>query len=88
MIKLSNLLKESNLNEGTTDHFVVNSKDKKLYPMRGNSHEYWQGDKKGQIDMEIEVFGYNNKQHALEIYNALKQAGLTDKYFKISISPK
>ena len=80
---------ENLLNESTTDSFVVNSKDKKLYPMRGNSHDYWQGDKAGTIDMEISVFGNeNNKQNALEIYKALVAAGLQDKYFSVKVEVK
>jgi len=82
------LVKES-LNENTTDHFVVNSKTKRIMPARDNSHSYWQGDKKGTIDMEIEVFGsYNMKKDAKELYNALVAAGLENKYFKIKIDTK
>jgi len=35
-----------NINESVTDHYVINSKDKKIYPSKGNSRSYWQGDKK------------------------------------------
>jgi hypothetical protein len=79
-----------NINESVTDHYVINSKDKKIYSSKGNSRSYWQGDKKGTIDMEIDVFssGGNSKKHAKEIYNALKAAGLENKYFFISVNVK
>jgi len=78
-----------NINESSTDHYVVNSKNKKLYPSRDNSRAYWQGDKKGTIDMEIEVFSSGNgKKYAQEIYDALKAAGLENKYFSISVKVK
>jgi hypothetical protein len=54
----------------------------------GNSRDYWQGEKKGTIDMEIEVFGYNHKEEARLIYDALKAAGLENRYFKITVDPK
>lgn len=40
--------------------------------------------------MEIDVFssGGNSKKHAKEIYDALKAAGLENKYFSISVSVK
>lgn len=79
-----------NINEAVTDHYVINSKDKKIYPSRGNSRSYWEGDKKGTIDMQIDVFSNSSdsKKHAKEIYDALKSAGLENKYFSISVKVK
>jgi len=83
------LIKESLLNENTTDSFVVNAKTKRIMPMRGNSYDYFRGDKKGTVDMIIEVFAHiNHDQHAKEIYDALKSAGLENKYFSIKIEPR
>lgn len=81
-------LNESILNESTTEHFVVNSNTKRIVPATTNSRDYWQGDKKGTIDMEIEVFGYNHKEEAKLIYDALKAAGLENRYFKVTVDPK
>ena len=78
-----------NINESSTEHYVVNSKDKKLYSSKGNSRDYWQGDKKGTIDMQIDVFSSgDSKKHAKEIYDALKSAGLENKYYSISVTVK
>jgi hypothetical protein len=77
------------LNENTTDSFIVNSKTKKIMPMHGNSYDYFRGDKKGTADMIIEVFaGWHHEQYAKEIYDALKAAGLENKYFSIKIDPR
>jgi hypothetical protein len=74
----------------TTAHFIVDKKTKKIKNSGEPSHEYWMpgGKKEGTIDMEISVFGYDHEKHAKEVYEALKKAGLHDKYFKIKISPK
>jgi hypothetical protein len=81
-------LNESVLNESTTEHFVVNSDTKRIVPSTGNSSEYWRGNKKGTIDMEIEVFGYNHREEAKLIYDALKAAGLENRYFRVTVEPK
>jgi hypothetical protein len=83
-----NKLDESVLNESTTEYFVVDSDTKRIKPSTSNSREYWQGDKKGTIDMEIEVFGYNHREEAKLIYDALKAAGLENKYFRVTVEPK
>lgn len=80
---------DQKLNENTTDHFVVDSRSGRIKPSQGNSRDYWQGSKRGEIDMEIEVFGFGNmKQDAQELYDALVAAGLEHKYFKIKIETK
>jgi len=40
-------------------------------------------------EFEIEVFGYNHKQEAKELYDALKNIGYLDKHplFKIRLDP-
>ena len=53
---------ENEINESNTDHFVINSKTKKLLRATSNSREYWEGDKKGTIDLEISVFASSNHQ--------------------------
>lgn len=80
---------ENSLNEDTTDHFVVNSKTKKILRANGNSRDYWEGSKQGTIDMEIEVFATGDHQaEAKKLYAALKAAGLENSYFSIKIEVK
>ena len=89
LVKESLVEENSKLNENTTDSFVVDKNSKRLLSMKGNSYDYWQGDKKGTIDMEIEVFAFNNhEKEAQIIYDALKKAGLTDRYFSVEIHVK
>ena len=76
------------INEASNDHFVVTKKTKRILRMNGNSYDYWQGEKAGSIDMKIEVFGYNHREEAKLIYNALKNAGLEDRYFSIKVETK
>lgn len=80
---------ENSLNEDTTDHFVVNSKTKKILRANGNSREYWEGSKQGTIDMEIEVFSAGDHQaEAKKLYAALKAAGLEKYYFSVKVEVK
>jgi hypothetical protein len=91
MKKLVNesLFEKNKLNEDTTESFVVNKKTKVLWSMRGNSYDYWRGDKKDTIDTIIEVFSdQNHKEEAEILYKALREAGLGDKYFSIKIEVK
>lgn len=71
-----------------TEHFVVKSDSKKVIATEEPSYEYWRGKLKGTIDMEIEVFGYNHKEEAQKIYDALKAAGLENKYVSIKVETK
>jgi hypothetical protein len=72
-----------------SEHFIVSSKTKKISRSKDNSRYYWEGKGKGTIDMEIEVFGYyNQEEHAKKIYEALKNAGLENSYFKIKVEVK
>ena len=64
----------------STNTNVVNPKDKKLYP-------FYRHQARGI--MEISVFGSgDNKKEARLLYDALKQAGLDEKYFSIRIEVK
>ena len=77
------------LNEDTTDSFIVSTKDKRIRPQVGPSREYFAGKKIGQADMIINVFsGQNHKEEAQRIYNALKDAGLENRYYSIKIEVK
>ena len=88
--ELRNLVKQI-LSEASSAHFVISKKTKKMLPHGPfNSREYWikGGKAEGKIDTEIEVFGYNHKQEAELLYNALKNAGLEDRYYSIKIEVK
>lgn len=72
-----------------TNYYVVNSQTKKIEPAKTtNSSVYFTGEKKGTIDMMIEVFGYNHEKEAEKIYAALKNAGLENHYCLIRIETK
>lgn len=72
-----------------TEHFVIDSKTKSLKPIAENPRAYWQGDKKGTIDGEIEVFAYHNhKVEAQKIQKILEANGMAENYFSIKISVK
>ena len=73
----------------THESFVVSSSDKSLRKKNGNSYDYWRGEKKGTIDMEIEVFAVSNhREEAKKIHNVLKASGLENDYFKIRVDKK
>lgn len=72
-----------------SETFVVSKKDKKIRRSQDNSYAYWRGDKKGTIDLQIEVFGdYNHIEEAKLIYEALCKSGLQNRYFEIKIEVK
>jgi hypothetical protein len=85
---LRKLIKEELLKESDTEHFVVNSKTKKIMRATDNSRSYWTGDKQGTVDMEIEVFGYNQAKEAKLLYDALVKSGLQNRYFSVKVSVK
>ena len=66
------------------EHFVINKQSKRLLRMNGNSYDYWQGEKAGTIDMEIEVFAdSNHNEIAKKVYNNVKDLNL--KYIKVHV---
>lgn len=72
-----------------TEHFVVRKSDKSLRKKNGNSYDYWRGEKKGTIDMEIEIFAVSNhKEEAKKIYDILKTSEMENDYFKIRVDKK
>jgi hypothetical protein len=80
---------KTSINEDYTESFVINSKTKRLLPKRDNSYSYWRGNKKGTIDTEIEIFSFSNhRKYAKELYDALKAAGLENKYSSIKVQVK
>ena len=76
----------------TFNNFIVDKITKQVEEAHGcNSREYWikGGDYEGTIDVEIKVFAsYNHEEHANELYESLKAAGLENKYFSVEISVK
>jgi len=73
-----------------TETFIVRSDNKQLEPIQGNVREYWSpsGAFANTADTIISVFGYNHRTEAQKIYNALKEAGLSEHYYHITIEVK
>ena len=73
-----------------SDSFYIDKNDK-LKVLNHNSRELWikGGELEGKANIEIEVFtSYNHEEEAMKIYNALKNAGLENHYYKVRIEIK
>ena len=72
-----------------TETFIVQSKDKEIiHNTKYSTREVNELIKLGHVDMSIEVFGYNHEVAAKEIYEAISNAGLQNKYFSIKVETK
>ncbi len=74
----------------STSTFVVNNATKEFEHIKANPREYWNkgGEFEGEAETIIEVFGDNQEKEAKILYDALKKAGLSDRYSEISVKLK
>jgi len=73
-----------------SESFYIDKNDN-LNVLNNNPRELWirGGELEGKAKVAIEVFtSYNHEEEAMKVYNALKNAGLENCYYKIRIELK
>jgi hypothetical protein len=77
---------KSSIDMAHTLTFTVSSKDESISLIQDARAEYCgKGKYAGESILLIEVFGYNHHEEATKLYNALKEAGVVDRYQHIRI---